>query len=307
MPYCVRWMPLLFGSIFLAFNVHASQRADDNFTPQTSICTYCKGREITVSVDAAHHNFHTIDNRYAPFAKVLSADGLVVKPNHQKFSQRSLKSADILVIANALHKNNVANWDRPHYPAFSQAELNAVYEWVFKGGALFLIADHMPFPAASAELASLFGFGFFNGYVEVTGHSEQFFSLSDNSLMPTPVTTQRKDYPVTQVQGFLGQGFTIPPEAIPVMQFVSPAISWMPQKSWNINDKTPFFNATGLYQGALLQVGEGRVAVFGEAGMFTAQIVEDKDEVWKFGLNAASASQNEQFLLNIMSWLAEKL
>jgi hypothetical protein len=47
----------------------------------------------------------------------------------------------------------------------------------------------------------------------------------------------------------------------------------MPEKSWKIEDKTPYFDATNYYQGALLEVGKGRIAVFGEAGMFTAQIV----------------------------------
>ena len=46
---------------------------------------------------------------------------------------------------------------------------------------------------------------------------------------------------------------------------------------------------------------KGRVAVFGEAAMFTAQL-----NVWastKMGMNGPIADQNPQFLLNVMHWL----
>jgi hypothetical protein len=167
----------------------------------------------------------------------------------------------------------------------------------------------MPWPAAaaSANLASIFGFGFSNGYVEITGNSKQFFSISEKSLVAHPILQSNSDDPITEIRGFLGQGFLIPPNALPVLQFVKPSVSWMPAKSWNIDDDTPQFDATGFYQGATLQFGKGRVAVFGEAGMFTAQIVVEENETWKLGLNAEDAAQNEQFLLNIMYWLAGKL
>ena len=58
-----------------------------------------------------------------------------------------------------------------------------------------------------------------------------------------------------------------------------------------------------LRKGALLEVGKGRMAVFGEAGMFTAQIVTEDNETWKMGMNADTALQNQQLLLNIMRWL----
>jgi len=43
--------------------------------------------------------------------------------------------------------------------------------------------------------------------------------------------------------------------------------------------------------------------VFGEAGMFTAQIVTEDNETWKMGMNADNALQNQQLLINIMRWL----
>jgi hypothetical protein len=42
-------------------------------------------------------------------------------------------------------------------PAFTPAECDAVRDWVRGGGALLLIADHVPWGDASAILARQFG------------------------------------------------------------------------------------------------------------------------------------------------------
>jgi hypothetical protein len=296
-----------FGFWLIASMAMANQSPAFDFIPKPFNCKYCDSKNSPViAIDSAHFNYHTYENRFAPFAKVLVADGFKVKSNDSLFSLESLKNVDILVIANALHEENEKNWDLPNYSAFTEEEIHAVYNWVNNGGSLFLIADHMPWPAASSRLAEVFGFGFFNGYVEVTGHSEQFFSKQESSLLKSPVTPSGTTDEIDKVQVFLGQGFTIPINATPILQFTQPAISWMPSKSWQIDENTPFFDATNLYQGAISRVGNGKIAVFGEAGMFTAQIVTEDDETWEMGMNSESASQNQQLLLNIVRWLGDK-
>ena len=52
-----------------------------------------------------------------------------------------------------------------------------------------------------------------------------------------------------------------------------------------------------------MTVGAGRLAVFGEAGMFTAQLAGDNKR--KMGMTAPGAEENYQFLLNVMHWLTE--
>ena len=281
----------------------AEQFVDKGYQPKNRHCSFCQGKAPIVAVDAAHFNYHSIDNRFQPFANVLRSDGFKVESLEQSFTPESLEGIDILVIANPLHQKNQSNWDLPNYSAFTPKEIQSLYHWVRKGSSLWLIADHLPWAGAASELAAVFGFGFFNGYVEVTGQREQFFSLQQQSLLAHPLLSSDKGS-VTEVQGFLGQGFTIPPAAEPILQFSQPAISWMPSASWQIDDKTPYFDAKGLYQGAVLKLGQGRVAVFGEAGMFTAQRVKEQGEEWMMGLNADTAQQNEQFLLNIIHWLA---
>jgi hypothetical protein len=57
--------------------------------------------------------------------------------------------------------------------------------------------------------------------------------------------------------------------------------------------------------GAMRQYGKGRVVVFGEAAMFTAQVQGPQKR--KMGMNLPTAKQNPQLLLNIIHWLDGKL
>ena len=60
---------------------------------------------------------------------------------------------------------------------------------------------------------------------------------------------------------------------------------------------------SGWSQGAVLELGKGRVAVFSEGMMFSSQLVESTGKT--MGLRSVGAEQNEEFLLYIMRWLAD--
>jgi hypothetical protein len=68
---------------------------------------------------------------------------------------------------------------------------------------------------------------------------------------------------------------------------------------------TPRLAAVGWFQKAVLRHGAGRVAVFGETAMFSAQV--SGEERFPMGMNDPAASGNYQFLLNIMRWLSARL
>jgi hypothetical protein len=59
-----------------------------------------------------------------------------------------------------------------------------------------------------------------------------------------------------------------------------------------------------MLQGATVKIGRGRVAVFGEAAMYSAQEVLRDDGRLLMGMNRDDATQNPQFLLNVMHWLS---
>lgn len=63
----------------------------------------------------------------------------------------------------------------------------------------------------------------------------------------------------------------------------------------------PVVDSKEKLQAAIAKVGQGKVAFFGEAGMFTAQIAADG--VTKMGLNNSNAEHNWKFVLNLMRYL----
>jgi hypothetical protein len=76
----------------------------------------------------------------------------------------------------------------------------------------------------------------------------------------------------------------------------------MPAVAWEFDEETQIVPVHGWFQGAVAKVGAGRVAVFGEAAMFTAQWA-GRGTGW-FGLRSPGAEQNQQFLLNVAHWLS---
>lgn len=235
---------LSFLFIFLTSGLlQAKQEVDLSFVPNNKETI---SKEKIVLIDEAHHNFHTLDGRYQPFAKVLESAGFTVRKNTNKFTAKSLENVDILVIANALNEKNVGSYDLPNYSAFSQKEVEVVHHWVKSGGSLLLIADHFPWPKASDSLASTFGFQFNNSYVEVLGTSEQYFEVADESIVEHKILKGLKDdAEITKVRGFMGQAFLSPPEAKPLLVFKKKSVAYMPSKAWDISDDTPTISAVG--------------------------------------------------------------
>jgi len=292
--------------VFISFSANAQQLGESNFTPKNKTRTFAQAQAPIVLLDEAHHNFHTMDGRYRPFVNILKSDGYLVKKNKKLFTKESLAHADILVISNALNEQNVKNWSLPNYSAFSRNEIEAVYQWVKDGGSLFLIADHMPFPKAAEDMAATFGFQFNNGYARDLNNKKQLFKKSSSTLAAHPILKGTGvNKPIKYVKAFTGQAFLSPPNAKPLLIFGDSATSRMPKRSWKFLDNTPEISVKGWHQGATLEFDKGRVVVFGEAAMFTAQVSGKAKR--KMGVIANGAEHNEQFLLNIMLWLSREI
>ncbi|WP_057937012.1 DUF4350 domain-containing protein [Algoriphagus resistens] len=281
----------------------SQQLSDKAFNPVIENPQYKKGQGPILLLDEAHSNFHTLDGRFSTFAHVLEKDGYVVKASIEPFSSEQLGKGKILVVANALNASNLENWSLPTPPAFTDTEIEAVNGWVKEGGSLFLIADHMPFPGAAESLAASFGFKFYNGFAMKKGGNKAIFSPG-NGLIENVITKGRDEKEtVTSVQTFTGQAFEIPKDATPIVVLDSKYELKMPQTAWQFEKDTPTISADNLVQGAYMNYGEGRIVLFGEAAMFTAQLQGSH----KVGMNQKSAFQNIQFLLNIIHWLDGKL
>ena len=288
-------------------SARAQQVADTDFKPPIARPAYPKERGPIVLLDEAHHNFHTAAGRYLPFAELLRRDGYVVKASAGKFTKEYLKTGRILVIANALHeRNGDGDWSLPTPSAFTDEEIAAVGDWVRRGGALFLIADHMPMAGAAERLALAFGFRYSNGFAldENSQGGPMIFKLSDGSLKEHAITRGRggREERVEEVATFTGSAFQGPKKARPLFVFGENVKSLEPAVAWQFDDKTTRVPVKGWLQGATLRFGKGRVAVFGEAAMFSAQLGGPQRQ--PMGMNAPIAKQNPQFLLNVMHWLS---
>jgi hypothetical protein len=107
---------------------------------------------------------------------------------------------------------------------------------------------------------------------------------------------------VTQVRAFTGSSFRADGAARPLMRLDTTYELLMPEVAWQFDANTPRLPGDGRLQGAALEIGRGRVAVFAEAAMFTAQVAGAQQT--PTGLRAPGAEQNKQFVLNVVRWLA---
>lgn len=283
----------------------AQQVADTAFRPVIPATTHPFGRGPVVAVDEAHQNFHTIAGRFGPFAALLERDGYRVVPSRLPFDSASLASLGLLVVANAVAAENATRWIRPILPAFTDAEVRAVRAWVERGGALLLIADHMPFGEAAAGLGRAFGFDLLGGFaLDTSGADLAAFSRMAGTLADHPVTRGRSgEERVEQVRSFTGQAVRVPPEATPLLLLPEGTVSLFPDTAWQFSARTRQAPAGGLAQGAVRRYGQGRIAVFGEAAMFTAQLAGPTRA--PVGMNAPGATGNATLVLNLVRWLLE--
>ncbi len=296
---------ILASAALVIGSVHAQPIPDTEFKPPVEKPAYLRGSGPVVMIDEAHFNWHTATGRYLPFAELLRRDGYVVRSSKSTFGKVALRQGNILVIANALNERNNNYWVPPYPSAFTHEEITAVHDWVKEGGALLLIADHLPWPAAANNLASAFGVHYSPGHAldEKTQAEPMIFRRSDGTLAEHPITKGRAaSERVDSVATFTGSAFRVDKGGEPLLIFGPGIVSFTPTNFWMFKADTPRIPVTGWYQGAVLRVGKGRVAFFGEAAMFSAQVDGPNRE--PFGMNTPAARQNPQFILNLLHWLS---
>ena len=292
---------LLIGS---TAQIAAQQIPDTTYRHPLQHQAYQAGKGPMVLIDEAHNNFHTREGGFLAFSRLLEQDGYRVGASAVPIDDEGpLEGCRVLVIANPLNALNVGNWTLPTPSAFSPDEIHVIRDWVHQGGNLLLIADHMPFAGAAAELAKVFGFELVNGfaYSRQNAWPPSMFSQHDGSLPDSPLLNGF--YPeerVDSVATFTGSAFKAPPEAQVVLRFLPGQYSLNPDTAWVFGEHTPRIDLGGYSQGAVVEFGKGRVAMFGEAAMFTAQLTNGNFPV---GFNSPAAPDNAQFTLNLIHWL----
>jgi hypothetical protein len=285
---------------------HAQQVSDTAFRPHVGRPAFAGDEGPVLVIDEAHHNFHTATGRYLTFARLAQSDGYRVRSSSVNFAKAVRQPMNILVVANALNAENAPNrWRRPIRPAFTHEEVNAVKEWVEKGGSLLIIADHMPFAGAAADLAAAFGVHYFDGFAldSADRGGPTMFRRSDGSLGSHAITNGRTpEERIDSIASFTGSAFepNVPVDTLMILPASTQVLE--PEVAWQFDSTTKILRAPHALQGAVVKVGKGRVAIFGEAAMFSAQVTGPQRR--PMGMNHPIASQNAQFALNVLHWMS---
>jgi hypothetical protein len=252
-----------------------------------------------ILLDESHGNFHTMAGTYKPFVQLLTSDGYRFRPLRGEIANSRLQTADVLVIAN------------PTEP-LKQSEINALVDWVTRGGSVLLISDHPPFATPLQELCRRFNIKLSGKW---TADPDQ---LEPNALSPTWIRFQRShgglgqhpicegrfpDERIDSITTFTGQSLHAE-TGVALLKLSGHARNYETREQSKAGvggestDKGEFDS-----QAVALELGKGRVVVVGEAGLLTAQVIRFLFfNLEKFGFNRPG-NDNRQFLLNIMHWL----
>ena len=278
-----------------------------------------QGKGPVVAIDEAHRNTHTFGS--APFrglVQLLQAAGYQVRPFTDTISGTSLASINVLLLSGP------GGWLGPD-KSLTDTEVAALIQWIKGGGALLLILDHMPAPRNAVTLTAALGVGsWHNGYAVVeTPDSligpiifwrEGFLPPEAPAIGPTgpgggrgyqgpdavlamhAITEGRTpEERVRRVATFQGSAFQLPPGAEALLTMPQRAVSLMPPETPGalpvITAQTPRAPVGGWVQGAVLNLGKGRVALFAETGLFSG----------------GPAADNRRFIHNLMHWLTRLL
>ncbi len=286
--------------LLLAASTLAQQQPDLEFNTSVENPAYSKSGP-RVMFDEAHHNFHTMEGRYKPFVDLILNDGYRVIRGRRPFAKQWLESFKVLVIANALGAEEMddAGADAS---AFTEEEIQAVYDWVRGGGALLLIADHAPFGSAAAALGTKLGVDMSKGYTLDSANSSPgapsflIFSRENKLLSAHPIVEGRNEKErINRVLSFTGQSLKGPEESFSILKLSDTAQDALDRESKSM------VSAAGRAQALAFKVGKGRVVIHGEAAMLSAQIAGA--ERHKMGMNV-EGYDNKQYTLNLMHWLS---
>lgn len=286
--------------------------ADSSFDTKVARPSYTT-EHPSVLFDEAHKNIHTTGGLYKPFASLITNDGYNVTANGKEFSLEELNGYKVLVIANALSKD-----ESKVGSAFTDEECDAVRDWVKAGGSLLLITDHAPTGAAAEDLSQRFGIEMSKGMTEDPANSDKasgdktqlVFSRENGLLLEHPITRgQNAGELVNRVMTFTGQSLKAPVGGKSLLNLADsaknlPATTTVEKSGDDVRVVTNYgepVSAKGYAQAVAVEFGEGRVVVLGEAAMLTAQL--DGKTKKPFGMNVQGVD-NRQFALNLMHWLS---
>jgi len=283
--------------LLLVGSASSQQSADANFDARVENPAFTKNFP-RVLFDEAHNNTESSHSRYKPFADLLFNDGYHLVVNRQPFTRGSLESFKILVIVNPLGSEDVDD-EHADGPAFTAAECDALADWLREGGALMLVVDQAPFASAAEILATRLGVEMSKTETLDPANSQKdkatsviLYSRENRMLNEHSITNGRSPAErVNRVMVFGGQSLKGPAGTDILLNLPDSA-----------EEKTSAVKGNaGRAQGIAFRPGKGRVVMFGDAAMLSAQVSGADNKA--FGMNVAE-TDNRQLVLNVMHWLS---
>jgi hypothetical protein len=281
---------------------------------------FASGTGPIVAVDEAHKNRQTLSSpSFRALGDMLGADGYQVRPLAEPISRASMSGIDVILISGP------GGWFTPD-ESLTGREVATLMEWIRQGGSLLLMLDHLPEPRNARRLLSSLGITHWhNGYAMVdmpnaaplgniifwrskffpegappvgpTGSGGGTGYQGDDAVLESHAISEGRstDERVQRVATFVGSAFRTPSGGVALLRMPLRAISLVPEETPGrlpaFTVETPRMAVGGWLQGAVMTVGQGRVAVFGESGLFSG----------------GPAADNRQFVLNVMHWLSRLL
>ncbi|MCB1385760.1 MAG: hypothetical protein KDJ80_07445 [Nitratireductor sp.] len=251
-----------------------------------------------------------------PFATLAQTDGFRFEWIDHALSAETLKALDIFMVVNpylkggALDYRNFATPDAPS--VYSPEEIAMIRQWVAAGGSLLVLADHSPFAGGAIKLLDAFGYTSMTGTTihesstlravkSDIGFAKQGTGLQTGRLASHPITDGALGRrPIDHFRTFTGQALIPPATAQNLLTIPAGYQTVLTYKLFEEFDTAPRIDASGLSQGAVEEVGKGRIGIFGETGGFTAQVITNTEP---FGLTDPQADQNADFVLSVLRWL----
>jgi hypothetical protein len=214
-----------------------------------------------------------------------------------------LAGYDIFVCANAFSSGRDAAGRLSKELAFTAEECHYLKQWIINGGAIWLIADHEPAGNAVENLSDSLGVNMSKAFTADPKNFDKIvldaswirYSQKNENLGNHPIIKGRNDSEsVKTVLSFTGQSLLGPESSSPVLLLSDEAYDVL-----NIEDplNATTVSAKGRCQALTLELGKGRIAIWGEAAMLTVQHPGD-------GLNYPGVD-NKQLLLNTAHWLSK--
>jgi hypothetical protein len=256
-----------------------------------------------IGFDHGHNNLHRADGTYEPLAALMRAQGANVRALDGPIRAEPLQAIQLLIIANARSARLIAE---PNLPiddsAFTPEEIATLRAWVMDGGAILLAADHLPFGSSAPALGRAFGIEIVNGYARDAQDGWLIrFARTDGTLSPHAIT----DF-IDHVASFDGTALR------PLEPGVWSPLLVLPERSVLVVPQIPRrFDATAhrepldhAWQAAVRELGRGRVAVFGEAAMLTAQRMGPGRTLTGFG--HPLANENAALVSSLVRWLIRR-